>query len=410
MPELPERPRDDERQRLLNLAAFETSMASGPTGWQHAATPGAVKQFFPMNYGNDFVSAIWQLSGKLPEMPRLDHGGGHLRNPASFFLMQKGDEFLDWTRNETRHLLSQQKDDGSFRYVGKYLKGHWDDTASGYCGNALYRLMENHRILGDPAILESVRKGLDFANRYAVPRGAQIWELSLHTPDIMGSSRMCMANVRYYEATGETKYLHAARRWAVTGLPFVYLWTSNSIEAAPEGSPEPIMRYATTPVFGATNYRAPNWIGLPVQWCGLDYGEALFMLAEHDKTVDWRKIAEGILIAAEQMQYPDGICVGLLPDSLTLDSQTRNPHDINPSVLVMQRRRLRGEVESVCVAITKDGKYRVVSPYQTTFATSDDGKVTAVIEGEAGTTYQILVNGGELKTVVSQGCDRVELP
>lgn len=423
--------RSDEAQRLLNLAAFESSLIAGPEGWRHAAIPGAAAQSFPMHYGNDFVSAIWMLTGKLPDVPRLDRGGGHLRNPVSFFLMQKGDEFLRWIKDETRHLLSQQSEDGSFRYKGEYLKGHWDDTASGHCGNAMYRLMENHRVLGDPEILVAVRKGLDFANRFTVPRGAQVWELSLHTPDIMGSSRMCMANVRFYEATGETKYLDAARRWAVTGLPFVYLWTSKEINARPEDplesfrvgvpitvsitSPEPlmlapIMLYATTPVFGATNYRAPNWIGLPVQWCGLDYGEALFLLAEHDTTLDWRKIAEGILITAEWMQYPDGPCVGLLPDSLTLDTQMRNPADINPSVLVMQRRRLQGKTDNLCIALSEDGRYRVAAPFKVKIETDPDGRAAALVEGAAGTVYQILVNGKEFKTVTSRGLDRIPLP
>lgn len=410
LPELPRRFRNDEEQRLLNLAAFEKSLAAGSTGWQHAATPGVEKQYFPMNYGNDFVSVIWQLSGKLPEVPRLDHGGGHLRNPASFFLMGKTNEFLDWTRNETRHLIEQQKEDGSFRYAGKYLRGHWEDTASGHCGNALYRLMYNYRILGDGGILTAVRKGLDFANKYPTPRGAQVWELSIHTPDIMGSSRMCMANVWFYEATGEEKYLDAARRWAVTGLPFVYFWTSEKIRKPAPGAPEVVMEYATIPVFGATNWQAPNWIGLPVQWCGLDYGEALFMLSEHDKTIDWRKVAEGILIAGERMQYPDGMCVGLLPDSLVLDSQTRNPHDINPSVLVMQRRRIQGELPDVDVALDSGGKFRVVSPFKTKIETDPEGKTRAFIEGEVGTTYQILVNGKDIKSIESKGADKIELP
>jgi len=47
--------------------------------------------------------------------------------------------------------------------------------------------------------------------------------------------------------------------------------------------------------------------------------------------------------------------------------------------------------------------FRVVSPYPTVI----EGNV-AVIEGVAGTTYRILVNG-EVRTVESQGVDRVAL-
>ena len=400
IPKLPPRPRDDTAQRQLNLAAFVQSLAAVPgAGWRHAAIPGVAQQTFGPSFGCDFVSVIWQLSGKLVEVPRLDMGGGHLRNPAAFFLMGQAGQFLDSTRNESKRIRDQQRADGAFPYGGKYLKGHWSDTASGHCGNALYALTYNHRITGDPETLAVVEKGLEFANRYTVPRGAQVWELSLHTPDIMGSSRMCMANVWAYEATGHAKYLDAARRWAMTGLPFVYLW---------ERTPGDIQKYATTPVFGATDWVAPNWIGLPVQWCGLDYAEALFLLAGHDPTLDWKTIAEGILITAERMQYPDGPCVGLLPDSFTLSTQHRNPADIIPTVIAMQRRRLQGEPSGVDVVVSPNGKYRVVSPFKTSIETNADGKTEAVIEAKAEITYQILVNG-EIKTIESQGRDRIEL-
>jgi len=401
IPKLPPRPRDDAAQRQLNLAAFEKSLATVPgAGWRHAAIPGVAQQTFGPSFGCDFVSVIWQLSGKLPEVPRLDMGGGHLRNPAAFFLMGKADQFLNYTRNESKRLQNQQREDGSFPYGGKYLKGHWSDTASGHCGNALYSLMYDYRITGDPEILVVVEKGLGFANKFTVPQGAQVWELSLHTPDIMGSSRMCMANAWAYDTTGDVKYLDAARRWAMTGLPFVYLW---------ERTPGSIQIYATIPVFGATNWGAPNWIGLPVQWCGLDYAEALFLLAEHDQTLDWKTIAEGILITAERMQYPDGECIGLLPDSFTLSTQHRNPADIIPSVLAMQRLRLQGKPSGVDVVVSPNGKYRIVSPFNTSIETSEDGKTTAFIEAKAGMTYQILVNGNEVKTIESKGRDQIEL-
>jgi len=264
----------------------------------------------------------------------------------------------------------------------------------------LYQLLYTYQILGEPAALAAALKGLEFANKYTVPRGAQTWELSLHTPDIMGSSRMCMANVWAYEATGDKQYLAHARRWAITGLPFVYLWENKPMG----GKEDPIMLYATTPVFGATDWVAPNWIGLPVQWCGLDYAEACFMLAEHDDTVDWKKIAEGILTTAERMQYTEGPSIGLLPDAYKLETQVPLPFDINPSVLVQQRRRLQGKLPALDVALSADKRYRVVSPYKTVI----EGN-TAVIEGAAGTTYQIIVNGREVKTIESQGTDRVDL-
>ncbi len=403
LPELPKRLRNDEEQRLLNLAAFEKSCGVGPngTGWTHASLPGATKLHFPITHGSDYVTSIWQLTGKLPSVPKLDNGGAHLQNPASFFLMDRAEDFRIWKRNESKHLRDRQRSDGAFPYSGKYLRGHWEDTASGHCGNSLFRLLYAYRILGEPEALAAALKGLDFANKYTVPRGAQVWELSLHTPDIMGSSRMCMANVWAFEATGDKKYLDNARRWAITGLPFVYFWERKPLA----GAADPVMLYATTPVLGATNWQAPNWIGLPVQWCGLDFSEACFMLSKHDQTVDWKKIAEGILITGERMQYPDGPSIGLLPDSFTLATQNPNPYDINPTVLVMQRRLLQGKLEAIDVVLNADKTLRVVSPYKTTF----EGN-TAVIEGVAGTTYQIIVNGKDVKKIESKGIDRIALP
>ena len=127
------------------------------------------------------------------------------------------------------------------------------------------------------------------------------------------------------------------------------------------------------------------------------------MLSKHDKTVDWWKIAEGILTTAEQMQYTEGPSIGLLPDSYVLSSQRLQPFDINPSVLVQQRRRLSGQLETVAIVVSDDKRFRVVSPYKTVI----EGNV-AIIEGVAGTTYQILVNS-EVRTIESRGVDRVEL-
>ncbi|MDR2115914.1 MAG: glycoside hydrolase family 127 protein [Planctomycetaceae bacterium] len=408
LPDLPKRFRNDEAQRLLNLAAYEKSaITDSSNGWKHALLPGAA-QIFPPSFGVDYVTAIWQLTGKLPETPRLDHGGAHLRNPVAFLLSGKAEQLRNFCRGEGKGICQQQRTDGAFAYNGKYLKGHWENTASGHCGNVLFRLLYDYRVTGDGEFLAAAVKGLEFANKYTVPRGAQVWELSLHTPDIMGSSRMCMANVWAFEATGEKKYLDVARRWAITGLPFVYLWQKDSIKNRAKNATEIIMKYATIPVFGATDFKG-NWIGLPVQWCGLDYGEALFMLAEYDKTLDWRKIAEGILIVAEQMQYPDGQSIGLLPDSFHLEYQQRNIADINPTVLVMQRRLLQGKLESIDIVLSKDKKFRVVSPFKTIIETDSNGKHIAKIEAIAGITYQIIVNGNTIKTITSQGTDQIGL-
>lgn len=398
LPRLPEVPRDAESQRKLSLSAFEKSIICGKDGnWQHAGIPGGPVHF-PYIYGSDFVSCIWQLTGELPEVPRLDHGGGHIPNYVSYLLMNKADRLLELLNSQAENVRKSQRPDGSFGYSGIYKKGHWSDTSSGHCANNTHILFEHWRLTGSKDSLEAGLKGLEYINELRTPRGAQVWELSLHTPDIMGSSRCVLSNVTAFEATGEAKYLESARRWAISGLPFVYLW-----EKPLARKEHPVMLYATIPVFGATNWNAPNWIGLPVQWCGLDYAEALFRLAPHDVTLDWKKIAEGIVISGEIQQYPDGPSIGLLPDSYTLKSQKPNPYDIHPCTLVMLRRKIKGELESVDIQTDESGKRRIVSPYRTKI---EDG--SAIIEAKEGTVYQVIINGTP-KTVESKGIDRISL-
>lgn len=396
LPALPRRPRSTAEQEALHLAGFEKSRLKMEGGWAHAVGSGLPPFPFDPHYGSDFVSTIWELTGKLPETPRLDVGGAHVRNYVSFLLTGKADVFLRWIDDEAAGIRKAQRPDGSFRYSGKFLRGHWADYASGDCGNYLFRLLEHWRLVGDRESLDAALRGLEFVNKLKTPRGAQVWELSLHTPDVMGASRCVLANATAFEATGDQKYLDAARRWALSGLPYVYLWERRPLA----GNDDPIMLYATTPVFGATGWIAPNWIGLPVQWCGLDYAYALLRLAPYDKTLDWRKLAEGIVISAEEQIYPDGPFVGLLPDSFNLAAQLRVPYNINPCVVHMLRRMLDGRPTNVSV-VDVAGR-RVVSP----FPARAEGS-TLKIDAVAGTTYQIVVDGKEIREITSQGVDVV---
>ena len=383
VPPLPPVPRSLESQQKLNLAGLEESDLKRDGKWAHAILPGGSDHFSFTNSA-DCASTIWQITGKLPEGNRdYVRGGAHLENPGVFFLTCSLQRWLDSLNGQAAQIRRQQQPDGSFVYNGKYLRGHWDNKASGHCGNFVVILYDHYRYTGNEESLAAALKGTDFLNSFRVPRGAQTWELSLHTPDIMGSAWCCLANVRAFEETSNEEYLKQARRWAISGLPFVYQWKTPLA-----GKERPVMLYATTPVLGATDWVAPNWIGHPVQWCGHIYAEALFFLAPYDETLDWRKIAEGILIAGEQMQYESGSSIGLLPDAWTLRTQKPNPFDINPAVLERLRRRLNGELAALDIQISPDGKSRVVAPLPIRF----DGN-EPVVDTPEGFDLQILVNG-----------------
>ena len=144
-------------------------------------------------------------------------------------------------------------------------------------------------------------------------------------------------------------------------------------------------------------------MGLPVQWVGGVYAYALTLLAPHEKTLDWNHVARGILVSAQQQQYPDGPHLGLLPDSFNIQHQRRQPADINPCALVSLQLALDGQVDFLDVAV--DGDRRAAAPFPVTI---HDG--AAHINAKEGVDYQILVDGRHVIDVKSQGQDTVPLP
>ena len=327
----------------------------------------------------------------MPELPRLVPGGSHVPNDAIYFVTGRAAEWKALQEQRVRGVLQQQRPDGSFRYDGKYRRGHFEDTASGICARPAWTLLEHAYQTGDQEALMAGLRALEFMKRFRTPRGAQVWEVPLHTPDQLASAYLVWAYVRGYELTGNREYLAEARRWALSGIPFVYLWTCR-----------PVMLYATPPVFGATNWVAPCWIGLPVQWVGGVYAYALTKLAPYDDSLDWNHLARGILISAEQQQYPDGKWAGLLPDSFVLQTQERRPWNINPCALVSLRMVLDGKLDSLAAAA--DGKHRILAPFPVTLR---DGK--AHIQARPGVNYQVLLDGEKIVEITSQGEDVVSL-
>jgi hypothetical protein len=392
LPDLPPRPRSLADQMELSRAAYRGLMFDSETGgWFHAVVPGVRRSPSRGVFLADHVSSLWRITGSVRYVPSLAPGGSHVRNPASYFVMGRAADWLQFVNRRAETRIRQQRPDGSYRYGGKYRRGHFEDTASGFCARSAYELLEHAYYTGNGESLKAGLRTLEFMKRFRTPRGNQVWEVPLHTPDIMASAHAVWAYVRAYELSGDKQWLDEARRWATTGLPFVYQWSNR-----------PIMAYATTPVFGATNWRAPNWIGLPVQWCGTVYAYALLLLDPHDDTVDWRKVAEGILICAEQMQYIEGPSIGCLPDVFELPSQTRRPADINPSAVVSLRLLIEGKLDALDRAT--DGNHVIVAPYPVKIR---EGR--ALVQAEAGVKYQVLIDGERLVDVESKGEDIVDL-
>jgi hypothetical protein len=295
-------------------------------------------------------------AAEVPPEQRLHAAVGHVRYPLAPLVLSKdfSESFdqmmtnLDQARGLAQALSRRFEPDGSVRYrapAGEvdYGRTHFADEASGLTAEPVARLLEAAVFAGDRMLAEEGLRLLRILNRRfppGVPRGAQTWEIPLHTPDILGAAYLVKAFALGYELTGERELLEAAREWAWSGVPFVYL--IHPTDAQGPGAVGPL---ATIPVLGATNWSAPNWIGLPVQWCGLVYADALFDLARHHPAGPWKALAEGIAASGIAQTYPiEHPHHGLLPDSFNLGEQARNPADINPGTLQpLALRLLAGE-------------------------------------------------------------------
>ncbi len=272
----------------------------------------------------------------VPTGSLVSHQIGHIRQPLPALILGKlelelrssRDEGWSWVRRfDSNGVLNYHPPSGGIDYAST----HGSRDANGMVGQAVGRILECGFFTGDRALIAEGIRLLEAMARYqnTVPRGAQSWEIPLHAPDILASAHLVTAYTLGFEWTGRREFLEQARYWAWTGVPFVFLKPSGL-------PPSAIGPYATTPVLGATQWIAPNWIGLPVQWCGLVYADAIRRLARHDPKGPWIRLSDGIAHCGVQQMHPatDVGLGGLLPDNFSLREQTRNPVPINPATLL----------------------------------------------------------------------------
>ena len=247
--------------------------------------------------------------------------------------------------------------------------------------------MENAVFSGDRALVETGLHYLEAMAKFrdTVPRGAQTWEVPLHTPDILGSAKLLRCYTLGYELTGKPEYLAQARYWAWSGVPFVYL--------APPTSGA-VGSYATIPVFGATAWVA-SWLGVPVQWCGLVYADALNQFARHDPGGPWRQLADGIAASGVQQSFPleDPERLGLLPDSFLLRPQVRAGPPINPATVQAVALRWYGYAAAYDFYSFAWHGLRVFAPGQLGGLSEDSQKIAFTVTNWSSTASSLMVNG-----------------
>ncbi len=169
------------------------------------------------------------------------------------------------------------------------------------------QVLKYARIAGDQQAYELMVPTLERISAFGVPRAAQVWEVPVHTPDILAASNAMDAFLEAYQISGDPRWLEQALLWARRGLPFIYLWDDPT---------QPFLVGASIPVFGATWYQG-SWFGRPVQWNGLCYACSLLRLAQYDQSRDWRRLAEAIIHSGMHQQDQEGENVALWPDNLS---------------------------------------------------------------------------------------------
>lgn len=227
---------------------------------------------------------------------------------------------------------------------------------SGLTLRTLHPVLQQALMTGRDSCVKAAIRGLAHLNSCSVPRGSQTWEVHAHAPDILAAGRAVEANVMGYHLTGDRAYLNEARRWAYTGLPFIYAWTppagSAPIAVFHASESEESKAYtwskaeefyqdtrrrvnpgATIPVFGTTFYVEP-WFGRPVQWCGLAWARAVQGYSRCSRDPVLQRMADAVYASATQQQFDKGWAAGTYPDAWDVRGNTASSAFIAPDLIL----------------------------------------------------------------------------
>ncbi len=396
---------------LFRHAAWGTSFRAQP------ASDAPVYMDWLARHCADTDLAERLKDGRDLALSKLPAGGpysgtvSHVPTPAPALVLGDVEAYVRSRRSEAAVLLRNFDSQGIKRYQpGKvdYSKGHFADHANGLAAADVTRILEAATLSADPQLIEQSLALLDKQTAlYAgtVPRGAQTWEIPLHTPDILASAHMVKAYTLGYVISQRPEYLEQARYWVWTGVPFVYLANPTPGEVGP---------YATIAVLGATNWQAPTWLGLPVQWCGLVYGSALHQLGQYDSSGPWRMLAKAITATGLQMTWPesDRERQGLLPDFFHLRAQISDGPAINPGTVQAHVPELFGRGQLYDVRRVERRNWFVHAPCEIDDLDTSDDALRFSVDGWGDATFHVLISGvpNELSsvTVCAPGEDATE--
>jgi len=239
-----------------------------------------------------------------------------------------------------------QPKDGPFEGRDYYELGPDNAVEVGTCARRAYEVLRYARIAGDWEAFDEMQRTLTLMEKFRVPRAAQVWEVPVHTPDVLAAADAVDAYIEAYRFTRNKRWLNDAVTWADRGLPFIYLW---------EDPDKPFLLGASIPVFGATWHRG-SWFGRPVQWNGLRYAVALLRLAEYDDSKPWRQIAETVIHSAIHQQEPSGDEVALWPDAISAIDSSKSAWIFGPQGIIEGVLKLSGRDPEPTTVIVGEGR------------------------------------------------------
>ncbi len=381
--------RDGDRYRHAVWPKWKAGPAAGPAAWmRHLAAQAA-----DADLAGRLRRAAAAAVGQVNPQGYYRSGVAHVRHPVVPLLYGHVAESVERARRSARGHLRRFEADGRLLYrqrKGKpdYASTHWAREASGLAARPVRDALEAAVYAGDADLVAEGRRLLRALDRFAgtVPRGAQTWEVPLHTPDILAAAHLVRAYTLGYELTGEAHFLEQARYWAWTGVPFVYLTRPTD---------GPVGPYSTIAVLGATNWKAPVWFGRPVQWCGLVYADALYWLARRDPDGPWKRLADGIAAAGIQHTWKqdDAERQGLLPDFFELRQQVRAGPAINPGTVQACAVRLYGMPPAYDYAVCRKAGVYVHALGRVRVLDGSETGVTLAVTGWPAAPYRVLVSG-----------------
>ena len=396
----------DGAVRLLASGWLDSAAHQG-TQWRHAVfgthfppqpaeDPPAYMLWLAANASDAALKARLRETSQtviasLPKGATGINGISHVKRPVGALLYGDWEAAVSQARKHASALAAQLASGVSHYKPGKvdYASTLGSDTCNGFTALAAEEMLSEAALVGDEEVISAALAVLDkmtanFAGQ--VPRGAQPWEMPLHTPDIVASARLARCYVLGYLLSGRADYLEQARYWAWTGISMVYLSPPTSGRVG---------LYATIGVMGATNWQAPNWVGQPVQWCGLVYRSALEDLARVDPEQGglWRTLARGITVTGLQMCFPLGDAQrrgGLLPDYFLLKSQVSDGPAINPGTIGANLAEAYGKTPLYTATRLANGSV-VHVPGEVRQLPSDDGVVRLEVTAWPEDAYRLLI-------------------